>query len=307
MLQQTTVAAVIPKFIAWMDRFPNVQTLAEASEQETLAAWQGLGYYRRAKMLHAAAKQIASVGFPNDVAGWRRMPGVGAYTAGAVASIALGLPEPLVDTNVERVYARLTADPSTAPERTRRAWAWAAGMVPTDRPGDWNQALMELGATVCLPDQPLCGGCPLRVECLACQRGLQATIPAPKTKASKKEVSHRLWIPVASGLVGVAPLPTGAWWQGMWTFMLEEGTDAESALLQRAIPVERRSVGVLRHVVTQHRVTLSVEAVELQDPLASLEWRSWKDLADIPIPSPHRMALGRASNLLRDLGVRFDT
>ena len=182
MLQQTTVATVIGYFERFLERFPDVRALARADEAAVLRLWAGLGYYSRARNLHRAAKAVVEEHagrFPRTLQGLRSLPGVGRYTAAAVASIAFGLPAELVDGNVIRVYARLFAlrgDPRS-PALQEKVWTLAAEHLDHGRPGDWNQALMELGATVCSPVGPECGRCPLSKSCLARKRGLQDSIP----------------------------------------------------------------------------------------------------------------------------------
>jgi A/G-specific adenine glycosylase len=181
MLQQTTVRAVLPRWSVFLRRFPDVQSLAAASEEEVLAAWSGLGYYRRARHLHRAARSVVASGgaLPRTREGWRALPGVGDYAAGAIASIGLGLPEPAVDANVRRVFTRwLCAQPRDAanltPARVRQV---AAQHVPVARPGDWNQALMDLGSAICRADRVACRECPVRTVCAAGQSGLGEEIP----------------------------------------------------------------------------------------------------------------------------------
>ena len=171
MLQQTRVETVVPYYRAWMDRFPTVEALAEADEDEVLRAWQGFGYYSRARRLREGARVVRErFGgcLPRSSLELRDLPGVGEYTAGAVASIAFGEVVPAVDGNVKRVLARLFDVPTPSPAELR---ALAADLVDPKRPGDFNQALMELGATVCTPRAPLCGECPLDSICLALERG----------------------------------------------------------------------------------------------------------------------------------------
>jgi A/G-specific adenine glycosylase len=177
MLQQTRVEAVIPYYERWMERFPTAAALADADLDDVLGEWEGLGYYSRARNLHAAARVVRDShggAIPDSVAGLRALPGVGEYTAGAVASIAFGRCEPAVDGNARRVLSRLfdMAAPSAAALRER-----ARTLVPTERPGDFNQALMELGATICRPRAPLCAACPLAASCLARLRGTVAARP----------------------------------------------------------------------------------------------------------------------------------
>ncbi|MHC4341835.1 MAG: A/G-specific adenine glycosylase, partial [Planctomycetota bacterium] len=177
MLQQTRVAAVIPYYQRFLKRFPDVKALARARPDSVLALWSGLGYYRRARMLHAAAKEVARRGFPKDAAGWRELSGVGEYTAAAVASIVFGERIAVVDGNVERVICRLKAHRERNRKRIRAAaQAWLSARVP----GDHNQAVMELGATVCTPRRPACDVCPMRAAC--CGRSEPERYPAPKRR-----------------------------------------------------------------------------------------------------------------------------
>jgi A/G-specific adenine glycosylase len=165
MLQQTRVAAVLDHYRIFLERFPNVHALAAASEDAVLAAWSGLGYYRRARMLHQAARQIAEQyggGFPQNSTALLALPGIGRYTAAAIASIAFDEPVAVVDGNVERVLQRFTGNNLTAAQ----TWQHAQGLLASSRPGDFNQAMMELGATVCVPRAPRCPVCPVRKWCV---------------------------------------------------------------------------------------------------------------------------------------------
>lgn len=184
MLQQTRVDVVIPYYERFLERFPSVKELAAAPVDDVLALWSGLGYYRRARQLHAAACRIAEEGFPADAAGWQGLPGVGAYTAAAVASITSGEVVPVLDGNVERVLSRwlaLEGDPKRVAQRRVLEEA-AAGMLDVSRPGDSNQALMELGATICTPTAPDCGACPLEEGCAAREAGRQEEYPPPRVR-----------------------------------------------------------------------------------------------------------------------------
>ncbi len=182
MLQQTQVKTVLPYFDRFMTRFPDVQSLASADEQDVLAAWSGLGYYRRAKSLHRAARTIVHERggeWPRDVEGWLTLPGVGRYTAGAVLSIAFGEKVPVVDGNVARVLTRLFligGDPRKG-ETARRLWKTAESILPDGPVGDFNQALMELGAVVCTPKAPACHLCPVSAECRAREAGRPEAFP----------------------------------------------------------------------------------------------------------------------------------
>jgi A/G-specific adenine glycosylase len=185
MLQQTRVETVVPYYRRWMERFPDAETLAGAEADEVLGLWEGLGYYSRARNLHRAVREVAARyggELPSEPAGLRELPGVGAYTAGAVASIAFGRPVPAVDGNVRRVLARLLDEPAPSPPALER---WAGALVDPDRPGDFNQSLMELGALVCTPRSPGCDACPVEEWCRARAAGTQEERPArrPKKKA----------------------------------------------------------------------------------------------------------------------------
>ena len=193
MLQQTRVETVLPYFERFVDRFPNVESLAAADLDDVLALWSGLGYYRRARQLHRAARQIVATGgsLPSTVDGLLKLPGVGPYTAAAVASIAFGVVTPVLDGNVERVCSRILAlesDPRRGTAR-RELLAAATGLLDAERPGDSNQALMELGATICTPRSPQCGICPLASACRGLAGGDPERFPrlAPRRKPKRQK------------------------------------------------------------------------------------------------------------------------
>ena len=192
MLQQTTVEVIAPRWERFLSRFPTVGTLARATEREVLAEWSGLGYYARARNLHRAAKVVAEAGaFPRTLEGLRALPGIGVYTAAAVSSICFGIPEPVVDGNVVRVLCRLNGlrlDPK-APATLAKVRALARPLVLAHKPGDHNQAVMELGALVCTPRAPRCGACPLRTLCRAAASGKPEGFPR-KTRPAKPRSIH---------------------------------------------------------------------------------------------------------------------
>jgi A/G-specific adenine glycosylase len=197
MLQQTQVATVIPYFERFMAAFPTVRALAAAPEQQVLRLWAGLGYYGRARHLHAAARRIVEAyggRIPPRVGDLLFLPGVGSYVAGAVASIAFGVPVPAVDANVARVLSRLfalTGDPAS-PRVRKDLESLAAALIPPERPGDFNQAMMELGARVCAATRPLCDPCPVRSSCKAAQQGNPLDYPAPARRPETVEVEEAL-------------------------------------------------------------------------------------------------------------------
>lgn len=288
MLQQTQVATVLGHYRRWMDHFPTVEALAAAPELDVLAAWQGLGYYRRARQLHIGARKVVAAGiWPRNAAEWREIPGVGPYTAGAIASIAHGEPAALVDGNVERVYARLNADDAVGPELNRRAWAWAKASVHVSVPGDWNQALMELGATTCRPVNPTCGECPVQAACQAFAEGRPTDFPRPKPKPEVIALEHFIYVPVCGGQVGIRPVPDGRWWSGMWEFPREQA----ASLLDEILGEGRITpLGRFRHTVTRHRILVHVSLCRLAKPQAGLTWILPEQLENYPLPSPQRRA-----------------
>ena len=219
MLQQTRVETAIPYYARWMERFPTVEALADVDEETVLKAWEGLGYYSRARNLRRSAlivrERLGGV-LPQDSQGLKTLPGIGEYTAGAIASIAHGEVVPAVDGNVRRVLSRLfdLEDPTAAILRKR-----AGELVDPDRPGDWNQALMELGATVCTPRTPRCTVCPLAEECRALAEGTQELRPASKRRPRVRTVSYAVLVALdPAGQLLMVRRPADALLGGLWEF-----------------------------------------------------------------------------------------
>jgi A/G-specific adenine glycosylase len=185
LLQQTQVSRGLEYYSRFLEVFPTVHTLAKAPVEAVLKAWEGAGYYARARNLHRAAQLIAEHGMPDSLEGFLALPGIGRYTAGAVSSIALRLPEPLVDGNVRRVLARWLLEPNPQED-----WLWsqAEALLEHSQPGEWNQAIMELGATVCAPKHPSCASCPVSSHCQAFLQDRVTGTPAPKIRAKVKEI-----------------------------------------------------------------------------------------------------------------------
>ncbi|MFO7893753.1 MAG: A/G-specific adenine glycosylase [Longimicrobiales bacterium] len=236
MLQQTRVDTVIPYWERWLERFPTVDVLAEAELDEVLKEWEGLGYYSRARNLHRAARMVRECfngRVPDRPDALRELPGVGPYTAGAVASIAFDVATPAVDGNVRRVLSRLYDLEAPTPATLRDL---AADLVPTDRPGDFNQALMELGATVCTPRSPACDACPLAPWCEARRLGVQELRPLPKEgKPVPEEVVRTAVIVRADGAVLLARRPEDGLLGGLWELPGDDGGwPAEVATLMDA-------------------------------------------------------------------------
>ncbi len=218
MLQQTRVQTVLAYYDGWLERFPDVDALADAEIDDVLKAWEGLGYYRRAWHLHQAARLVRerpNRDFPGTYAGLRALPGVGDYTAGAVASIAFGEAVPAVDGNVRRVLSRLfdEAEPQATWLRMK-----AAELLDPERPGDWNQALMELGATLCSPRSPRCAACPVAEWCAARGAGTQEVRPVASVKTKTKKLRIVLAVLGANGRVMLERRPAKGLLAGMWAF-----------------------------------------------------------------------------------------
>jgi A/G-specific adenine glycosylase len=309
MLQQTQVATVIPYFERWMKRFPNVAALANAEEGDVLHAWQGLGYYSRARNLRRAAEEMVqrhAGRVPARVADLRALPGIGPYSAGAIASIAYGQPEPLVDGNVIRVLARLFAlrgDPNRAPLKAQ-LWDIARSLVPVAAPGDFNQALMELGATVCTPRGARCEACPLARRCAAKARGLVDILPELPAREKATPVHMVAGIVSRAGRVLVTQLGADApRWAGMWLFPNTEVArgEAPEAAVQRvltsSVGLRGKPTGivcVVRHTVTRFRITLDAYRASCDNgaaharSVAEIAWKKPSELVELAMPKAHR-------------------
>jgi A/G-specific adenine glycosylase len=289
MLQQTTVAAVIPYYRAFLDRWPTVADLAAAPDAEVMAAWAGLGYYSRARNLLACARAVAARpggDFPRTEAALRALPGLGPYTAAAVAAIAFGLRVAAVDGNVERVLSRVFDDATPLPAFKPRARALAQALVPEDRPGDFAQAAIDLGAVICRPRNPDCLICPWRSACAAHRHGTVAQRPMRPEKAQRPhrlgfaywvEGEHGVWLvrrPPKGLLGGMLALPCGEWAAEAKPLPLPQGWRATSL----NAPV--------RHVFTHFSLDLTVVRVSAAgDPAPVFGegfWGTSVDLEGLP-------------------------
>jgi A/G-specific adenine glycosylase len=263
MLQQTRVATVIPYYERFLARFPDLAALAAATEEEVLAHWSGLGYYRRARTLQRAARQLVEQHggvFPRTRAELLELPGIGPYTAGAVASLAFDAPEALVDGNVERVFARMFALPGAAgaPALKLRVWELAAELVPKKGgAGEWNEALMELGALVCLPREPRCGDCPWGARCAARALGRAQEFPAPKARKAAVAVELVALLVEREGRILLRRRPEGGRMAGLWELPTREV--GSQLLFPARLPAGLRQgpeLARLRHTITHHRIEL---------------------------------------------------
>ena len=336
MLQQTTVRAVMPRWPAFLARFPDVTTLAAAEESAVLAAWSGLGYYRRARLLHRAARQLSDHHdgrLPTSHDQWRALPGVGDYAAGAIASIGLGLPVAAVDANVRRVMTRWHCADSTEASGLKPAsiGELARAHVVAARPGDWNQAVMDLGAGPCRAGEPNCRICPVRATCAAGRAGTAAMVPPPRSPVEVQPVllsclvlrgaERALLLPVAKAVVasvqglgrprrrdlaglftGMLALPSTPWYAAV----AASGAATEplvatwrlwlASLGAGTLPVS--VAGTFRHAITVYRLRVVVMVVDWPEPLeiptiAGAVWARLPAL-DQPLATPARRALDLA-------------
>ena len=286
MLQQTRAQAVIPYYQRFLDRFPTREALAAAEESEVLSLWAGLGYYSRARNLRRAAQlMIAAGGFPREYASIRALPGIGDYTAAAVASIAFHLPHAVVDGNVLRVVARVTNDPADiGATRTRErfreiAREWMGRL----RPGAFNQALMELGATVCLPANPQCRECPIANCCRARQEGTVGQLPVKLRKTKPVAIAAVLLLLRRQGRVLLRRREAGARrMAGFWELPSPEE-------LPEVRAGER--LGQFRHTITHHHFTFTVRAADGVAGGPEFAWFFPAQLSGIPLSTTARKAL----------------
>ncbi len=314
MLQQTTVAAVVPYFYRFLAAFPDVRALAAASEADVLRLWEGLGYYRRARHLHATAKRIVADHngcFPDDPAAWTEFPGVGRYMLGAILSQAFERRLPIVEANSMRVLARLFGNEDDPRTGAGRDWVWRAAeaVLPRKRIGDFNQAVMELGALVCSPRAPDCAVCPWARACIANRDNRQETIPPPKRPLAIERVREAA-VAIRSGeryLVGRRPAGAGRW-ADLWEFPHADWPAGED-LFAASERIARELTGLtvraegefanVRHGVTRYTIVMTgvraerVRGRERAGFHADLRWVLPAELADLPTSTPQR-ALFRA-------------
>ncbi len=310
MLQQTQVETVKPYFQRFMKAFPTVKKLAAADEQEVLRLWEGLGYYRRARGLHAAAREIVTEHggrFPGDVATLQTLPGIGRYTAGAIVSIAFDTRAPILEANTIRLFARLIGyreDPTRSAGQ-ELLWRTAEDVLPRKDIADFNQALMELGSLVCKPTGPLCEECPVASLCVACQSNAQDAIPLFTKKMKFTEVSEAAVVVRKNGHVLVRQCGEGERWAGLWDFP-RFSLESEGPLFVREelIAKVKQQTGVtikpggllktLKHGVTRFRITLDCyEALYETGKLrrnakAELRWCSVPQLTELPMSTTGR-------------------
>jgi A/G-specific adenine glycosylase len=313
MLQQTQVATVVPYYERFLRAFPDVQALAAAEEQEVLRLWEGLGYYRRARDLHRAARILAAdhrAICPDDPEVWRDLPGIGRYTLGAVLSQAFDRRLPILEANSVRVLCRLLgeeSDPRSGPVR-RRLWQVAEQLLPRRHVGEFNQALMELGSQVCKPAAPDCAACPIRRACQAHRSRMQDRIPLRAPPPTVEEVREVALLVRRASQVLLAQRPAQGRWAGLWELPrgpVETGETPQTAArrLLPALTGVRARVGTellsIRHGVTRFRITLTcLECVYRSGRFASDVytrglWLKPAELRDFPVSSPQRRLIER--------------
>jgi A/G-specific adenine glycosylase len=320
MLQQTRVETVIPYYERWLEKFPDIPSLAQATQQEVLSAWEGLGYYSRARNLHQAARIIAAEfdgQLPQDVGRLMQLPGIGRYTAGAIASIAFGSDAAVLDGNIRRLLSRVfdVRHPARSTAGEKQLWQLAEENLPPGSAAEYNQALMELGALVCTPRQPRCGECPLTMNCLANALGIQEERPL---KVTRPPLPHHV---VSSAVIQkdqqflIARRPAGGLLGGMWEFpggKLLPGEDLRQGLereICEELGIEIRigaSLGVYKHAYTHFRVTLHAFFCQLNGVQPrnlyhdELTWCSAAGLHEYPMGKIDRQISNRLQMILGD-------
>jgi A/G-specific adenine glycosylase len=295
MLQQTQVATVIPYFVRFMARFPDIATLATADEDEVLAHWAGLGYYRRARFLHAAARQVVELHgglFPQNIEAAMALPGLGRSTAAAILAQAYGLPHAILDGNVKRVLARYHGIEGWPGEGLveRALWHKAEAHTPRERVADYTQAIMDLGATLCTPKNPACDHCPQQVDCAALKDGRVGALPTPRPrKALPVRRTVMLLIEDEAGVLLERRPPVGVW-PGLYSLPECSAEDAADCA-ERLGLVFGESLPVLRHTFSHYHLDIEPRRAHLKDPIAQVMdegERLWYNPAHPPpgLPAP---------------------
>ncbi len=308
MLQQTTVAAVKSYFEAFIERWPTVDDLAAASSEGVMAAWAGLGYYSRARNLKACAEDVAARGgFPKTQKELQKLPGIGDYTSAAIAAIAFGEPAAVVDGNVERVVTRYTADATPLPKAREHCRRFMAKATPGDRPGDFVQAMMDLGATICTPRNPVCSLCPVQQGCTAREAGTMLDYPvkpAKKAKPTRRGAAFAafrddgaVWLirrPASGLLGGMAALPSTD-----WSSRKDGATEKEAAPFKSAW----QSAGSVRHTFTHFHLELDVWWADDAEVSGKGHWSAPGEEAADGLPGLMQKALVRAQASREEAGA----
>ena len=307
MLQQTRTETVVPYFERFTALFPTVEALACAQEEDVLLAWQGLGYYSRARNLHAAAKKVwFELGgqFPRTVDGLLTLPGVGPYTAAAIASIAFDVPAPAMDGNLTRVFSRIHGirENVEIPSVKRRLHEIAAGEMPPKRSGDFNQALMDLGSTICTPGTPDCERCPVRKYCVAFEDGDADMLPVKSVKKAPKQIDYTVLLITCHNRILMTQRKENLL-KNLWVFPMEENTSPEDIVsrLPRAHDSAPQYLGEGKHVFTHLIWQMKIYHVEADEcfDYPHGQWVTLDEMDHLPKPTAIRSALEHASKLIK--------
>jgi len=316
MLQQTQVATVVEFYKRFLTQFPDVKTLAAAEQEDVLKLWEGLGYYRRARQLHAAAQVIVNEhggNFPSDLESVLALPGIGRYTAGAILSISQEQKLPILEGNTIRLFARLMAmkgNPRTTANQ-KALWEFSESLLPDRRCGDLNQALMELGSEICQPTSPKCERCPLQRLCPTFGQGLQTEIPVPAKKMNYEDINEAVVIVCRRAKYLVRLCGEGERWTGLWDFprFKTQTQNKESTLeieLNKLTGLStklRNTNETIKHAVTRFRITLDCFVADeicgsiKRTRQAEMKWRSSKELNQLPMSVTGRKIAKRLSKL----------
>ena len=309
MLQQTRTDTVSGYYTRFLNRFPNIAALAQADEQEVLKYWEGLGYYSRARNLHKAARIMQREyggRFPAAYEGIRALPGVGDYTAAAVASIAYRLPYPAIDGNLTRVLARVhgVREDVDRPSVKRLIRELGEREIDRERPGDWNQALMDLGATICVPGTPDCGRCPLQAQCDAYAQGDANQLPIRAAAKPPVPVDVGVGLVIADGRV-LTIKRDAALLKGLWVFLLSEGDSTPEGMARKleALGMQANRItplGEARHVFTHRIWNMQLYRVDLSAaPQRTIgQWADAQTLTELPLPTAMKAARRAAMDIL---------
>lgn len=309
MLQQTRTDTVSGYYTRFLNRFPNIAALAQADEQEVLKYWEGLGYYSRARNLHKAAQIMQREyggRFPTTYEGVRALPGVGDYTAAAVASIAYRLPYPAIDGNLTRVLARVhgVREDADRPSVKRLIHELGEREIDRDRPGDWNQALMDLGATICVPGTPDCARCPLQAQCDAYAQGDADQLPIRAAARPPVPVDVGVGLVIAEGRV-LTIKRDAALLKGLWTFLLCEGDSTPEGMARKleALGMQANRIiplGEARHVFTHRIWNMQLYRVDLPAAPQRMigQWADAQTLTELPLPTAMKAARRAAMDIL---------
>lgn len=289
MLQQTQVKTVLPYFEKWMAAYPDFKTLAKADESQVLKLWEGLGYYSRARNLHKLAKTIDILdAIPREASSWLAFPGIGPYSAAAICSISFSDPSAVVDGNVVRILARLAADQTLYKSTVEAAKDYrelAQSLMNRDRPGDHNQAMMELGATVCLKHNPQCLLCPVKELCQAQSRGIESELPRFQKRKSEKQIVARAWITGNQGIL-VHRIPNSA---SQMKGLNEIPTCQQLGLKAgRSAPILERKRSITIYRITEQFFRIDPSKIDGSKLGPEFKWIQPQDIDEIPFSGPHR-------------------